>query len=196
MSRRAAALLLATLACGRSAPLPNGMAAPPAEEPPVALNAEPVVQYPPDLYDQRIEGEAVLRLFADSTGRLVPESTRVAESSGHAALDSAAVKGVARLQYAPARRHGLPVATTFLQSVEFRQPGPKGASSLEAPDRRPGRADSNRVRANPAKPRPDSSRAPRDTGPVRPDSNQARPDTAGARPDSTQARPDTNGAAR
>ncbi|MGH7538883.1 MAG: energy transducer TonB, partial [Gemmatimonadales bacterium] len=50
------------------------------------------MQYPPDLYDRRIEGDVVLRLYVDSTGQLVPESTRVAESSGQAAFDSAAVR--------------------------------------------------------------------------------------------------------
>ena len=45
----------------------------------------------PALFDQGIEGTVILRLFADSTGKLVPDSTRVQESSGYPALDSAAV---------------------------------------------------------------------------------------------------------
>jgi TonB family protein len=69
----------------------------------------------------------VLRLFVDSTGRLVPESSRVAESSGYPALDSAALAGARQLRFAPARRHGLPVATAFLQPVEFRHPEAAGA---------------------------------------------------------------------
>jgi protein TonB len=105
---------------------PTG-SAPPDQEPPVALNADSPIQYPPKLYDQKVEGDVVLRLFVDSTGRLVPESSRVAESSGYPALDSAALAGARQLRFAPARRHGLPVATAFLQPVEFRHPEAAGA---------------------------------------------------------------------
>ena len=187
MIRRAVAFALMATACGGSA-APSNSADAPAEEPPVALNAEPAVQYPPDLYDQRVEGDVVLRLFADSTGRLAPESTRVIESSGFPLLDSAAVRGVARLRYAPARRHGLPVATTFLQAMEFRHPGgataPRAAPATrrERPDTSVGNRSSDRTR-------PDTTRARRDTGRVSPDS----PTTP---PDSAKARPDSNGPAR
>jgi TonB family protein len=164
-------LLLGALACGGSAPRTGGADAP-AEEPPVALNAEPTVQYPPTLYDQRVEGDVELHLFVDSTGRLATESTRVTESSGNAALDSAAVRGVARVRYAPARRHGLPVATSFLQTVEFRHPGASGAAATP------------RARADSTRPRRDS------TGAV----PRSRPDSAPA-PDSTNPKPDSSGAA-
>ena len=186
MIRGAAAFVLVVTACGGSATPSNSTAAP-AEEPPVALNADPAVQYPPDLYDQRVEGDVVLRLFADSSGQLVPESTRVAESSGFPLLDSAAVKGVARLRYAPARRNGLPVATTFLQTLEFRHPRGGGAARA-ATDSRPQRPDTS-VRNRGAE------RAPRDTVKARRDSGGAAPDSTPSR-DSTKARPDTNGPAR
>jgi protein TonB len=88
----------------------------------VAVNAESPIQYPRVLYDQKIEGNVVLRLFVDSTGRLVRDSTRVAESSGYPALDSAALAGSSELRFAPAKRRGVPVATAFLQPVEFRHP--------------------------------------------------------------------------
>ena len=89
----------------------GGQAAPPESEPPVALNAEMPIAYPPTLYEQKVEGDVTLRLFVDSTGRLIPESTRVAEPSGFAALDSAAIAGSARLRFAPGKRNGIPVAT-------------------------------------------------------------------------------------
>jgi TonB family protein len=215
MTRRIAVLGLAALACGGSSPPPN-LGSAPAEEPPVALNAEPAVQYPPDLYDRRVEGDVVLRLFVDSTGRLAPESTRVAESSGTAALDTAAVRGVAHLQYAPARRHGLAVATAFLQTIEFRHPGvsltpaPSAAAAAPAPPpvTPPSRTAAPAVRStrsDSVAPRPDTVRhvpppAPDTTRP-RPEPTPVRPDTTPARrdsttpPDSTKARPDSNGAA-
>jgi len=91
-------------------------------EPPVATNAEIPIAYPPALYREGVEGTVVLRLFIDETGRIVPDSTVVAEGSGYPPLDSAALAGVAELQYAPARRNGVAVATTFLQPVQFQLP--------------------------------------------------------------------------
>ena len=61
------------------------------------------------LLEQGIEGRVLLRLYADSLGTLVPDSTRVAESSGYPALDSAAVGGAPALRFSPALRHGRPV---------------------------------------------------------------------------------------
>jgi protein TonB len=63
----------------------------------------------------------------DDSGRVVAESTRVQESSGYPALDSAALAAVPRLRYAPALRDGRPVATGFMQPFNFRAP-PGGGS--------------------------------------------------------------------
>jgi protein TonB len=98
---------------------------PPADrrdEPPIAVNAESPVEYPPAFFDQGIEGNVILRLYSDEQGRLVKDSTRVAESSGYPALDSAAIHAVPRLRFAPATRNGTPVAAAFLQPVQFRHP--------------------------------------------------------------------------
>lgn len=182
MSRRIRWLLLGAVACGGSAPGSNDSADAAAEEPPVGLNAEPAVQYPPTLYDQGVEGDVELRLFIDSSGRLSPESTKVSESSGYAALDTAAVRGVARLRYAPARRHGVPVATSFLQTIEFRRPG-AAARPARPVTRRDSTAVVPRVRA-------DSPRVRSDT--VRPPASQPTPSTP---PDTTKSKPDSSGAA-
>lgn len=126
MGRRLILLLLAA-ACGGRDPDADSMAQePPSFEPPVATNAESPVRYPPALFAEAIEGTVMLRLFVNDEGTVVPESTRVAESSGNAAFDSAAVEGVARMVFAPARRDGTPVPTTFLQPIYFRHP--EGAS--------------------------------------------------------------------
>jgi TonB family protein len=92
-----------------------------ANDVPVALNGDSVFGYPPEAYRQGIEGEVRLRLYVDSAGRVVPESTRVASSSGTPALDSAAMASAADLRFAPAHRAGVPVAATFQQPVIFRR---------------------------------------------------------------------------
>src|SRR5258705_4973387 len=84
--------------------------APPESEAPVALNPDMPIAYPPRQFDQKVEGDVTLRLFVDSTGKLISESTRVAEPSGYAALDSAALAGSAALRVAPAKRHGVAAA--------------------------------------------------------------------------------------
>lgn len=215
MRRFAATLVVGTLACGGSPPPPDAQGAqappPPESEAPVALNPDVPIAYPAPLFEQRIEGEVVLRLFTDSMGRLIPESTRVAESSNYPALDSAALAGSARLRFAPARRRGVPVATTFLQPVEFHYPGsPERASggggttlppnsTVPAPERVP-TAPAVTPRPVPPRVRPDSARPPRDTtrqraDTTRPDSTRPPADTTRPPTDTTRSRPDASGAA-
>ena len=93
------------------------------ELPPVALNADSPIEYPRGLFDQGIEGTVFLKLYVDSAGVLVPDSSQVFESSGYPALDSAALAGAGQLRFSPALRDGDPVAAAFLQPVEFRSPG-------------------------------------------------------------------------
>jgi periplasmic protein TonB len=118
---------MATLACGpaddgtvklvdRAPPPPVT----PVEEPPVAINPVSPVRYPPALLAQGIEGRVLLRLFVDSAGQVVPDSTRIAESSGYPALDSAALVGAPELRFSPALLQGRPVPAPFLQPVQFR----------------------------------------------------------------------------
>lgn len=100
----------------RSAPSPVS----PAEEPPVAINPVSPVRYPPALLEQGIEGQVLLRLYVDSAGRLIPDSTRIEESSGYPALDSAALAGSPELQFSPALHQGRPIAAPFIQPIQFR----------------------------------------------------------------------------
>ena len=118
------ALALGLLACGTAPAVDLARSAGPDQQPPVPLNTDAPIQYPPRLFDAHLDGDVVLRLFVDATGRLVPESSRVAESSGVPAFDSAALAGAPRLQFAPARRRGVAVAASFLEPVEFRHPQP------------------------------------------------------------------------
>jgi TonB family protein len=98
------------------------------DEPPVPLNADSPADYPAALAQQRIGGTVILRLFVSEEGLVAAESTRLQESSGYPALDSAALAAAPRLQYAPALREGRPVAVHFLQPFNFRAPPGGGAS--------------------------------------------------------------------
>ncbi len=136
MKSKVAVLLigLPLLACSRSSDgtvaLPRDQIAVVAREsdPPVALNATPPVEYPMALFQQRISGTVLLRLYVDETGKQILDSARVQESSGYPALDSAALAAAPRLRYAPALRNGVPVATAFTQPVYFRHPDRGGAT--------------------------------------------------------------------
>jgi TonB family protein len=97
-----------------------------ADQPPVAINPVTPMVYPPALLEQGIEGRVLLKLFVDAQGTLILDSTRVAESSGYPALDSAALSGARELRFSPALRNGRPVAGPFLQPVHFRHPRSRG----------------------------------------------------------------------
>jgi TonB family protein len=128
-TRSAAVFAIALFACerrddgtmrlaDRNAPAPVS----PAEEPPVAINPVSPVRYPPALLEQGIEGQVLLRLYVDSLGRVIPDSTRIEESSGYPALDSAAVVASPELRFSPALHQGRPIAAPFIQPVQFRGP--------------------------------------------------------------------------
>lgn len=99
-----------------------GGRAPTPEVLPVVLNAEPPFRYPPGLWAQRVQGNVTLRVFVDSTGAPAPDSTSIVESSGIAALDSAALAGAPQLRFRPARYRGSAVGTPLLVPVFFRHP--------------------------------------------------------------------------
>jgi periplasmic protein TonB len=89
---------------------------------PVMLNKELPFRYPPALYAQKVQGNVTLRIYIDSNGAIVPDSTRVAETSGFSALDSAAMKGSRDLKFDPAKTRGQPVPVSILLPVFFRHP--------------------------------------------------------------------------
>lgn len=89
---------------------------------PVMLNKELPFRYPPALYAQKVQGNVTLRIFIDSDGSIVPDSTRIAETSGFTALDSAAMKGSRDLKFEPAKTMGQPVPVSILLPVFFRHP--------------------------------------------------------------------------
>jgi len=89
---------------------------------PVMLNKELPFRYPPALYAQKVQGNVTLRIYIDSNGAIVPDSTRIAETSGFTALDSAAMKGSRDLKFEPAKTMGQPVPVSILLPVYFRHP--------------------------------------------------------------------------
>src|SRR5690242_17094089 len=86
-----AATLSALSACGEGAGVRSSSAAPadarsgrPApDQVPVMLNTELPFRYPAALYARKVQGNVTLRLYVDSVGRVRPESTHIAESSGY-----------------------------------------------------------------------------------------------------------------
>jgi protein TonB len=143
--RRVGALLLVLAACrgreGDAAPArPEGDAsagsapsaatpaatvdapAEPVDGPPRMKNPDPPFRYPSALYARKVQGNVTLRLWVDSTGLVLPESTRVAEPSGYTSLDSSAVAGSEKLRFTPGLREGHPVGAAILFPVYFRHP--------------------------------------------------------------------------
>jgi TonB family protein len=107
--------LLAPLAC-RDAPEDG------AAGDPTLLTRDLPFMYPPALYAARVEGDVGLRLFIDSLGLVVQESTSVVEPSGHPEFDSAAVRGAPYLEFQPARASGSRIGKTVVLPVKFRLP--------------------------------------------------------------------------
>ena len=89
---------------------------------PVMLNKELPFRYPPALYAQKVQGNVTLRIYIGRDGSIVPDSTRVAETSGFNALDSAAMKGSRDLKFEAAKTHGQAVPVSILLPVYFRHP--------------------------------------------------------------------------
>ena len=89
---------------------------------PVMLNKELPFRYPPSLYSKKIQANVTLRVFIDQEGQIVSESTHVAESSGFAPMDSAAVRGSGDLRFIPAKTRGQAVPVSILFPVYFRHP--------------------------------------------------------------------------
>jgi TonB family protein len=135
MSRSAALAMILLSGCGkpddgtiRLAARDTAAATGTADQPPVAINSVSPMVYPAALLEQGIEGRVLLRLYADSMGAIAHDSSRIAESSGYPALDSAALAGAATLRFSPALRHGRPVGGPFLQPVQFRNPRNRSAA--------------------------------------------------------------------
>ena len=103
---------------------------------PVLLTRDLPFVYPAALFTARVEGDVALRLFIDSLGLVVQESTTVAEPSGHPEFDSAAIAGAPYLEFQPARDGGARVGRTVVLPVKFRLPSADSARRDTLPAKR------------------------------------------------------------
>ncbi len=101
---------LLTLGCGIGADI----------ERPRPLFDDSPVEYPVDMWERGVEGSTLVRVLVGADGGV--ERAEVAESSGHASLDSAAVKGAQAMRFAPALRDGEPLRVWARVPVHFRKP--------------------------------------------------------------------------
>jgi TonB family protein len=125
LRRSLAMLLLAYVAAcnrGEGSSLPFQTVGKQPDVAPVMLNKELPFRYPPALYAQKVQGNVTLRIYIDREGAIVGDSTRVAETSGFNALDSAAMKGSRDLKFVPAKTQGQAVPVSILLPVFFRHP--------------------------------------------------------------------------
>lgn len=119
-----ALLMIGVAACqkGEGSGLPFQTVGRQPDVAPVMLNKELPFRYPPALYAQKVQGNVTLRIFINRDGTIATDSTRIAETSGFTALDSAAMKGSRDLKFEPAKTQGQPVPVSILLPVYFRHP--------------------------------------------------------------------------
>ena len=86
-------------------------------EKPTLLFTESPVEYPLDLWDQDVEGNTLVGVLVNEEGGV--DSVIVMESSGHSALDSAAVRGALAMEFEPATREGEPLRVWARVPVHF-----------------------------------------------------------------------------
>lgn len=116
------ALLLSVACSSPQTASDTALIRPQPDEKPIMVNRDLPFHYPGALYALRRQGNVTLRLYVDSTGQTVPESTRVEEKSEYPEFDSAAVAGARDLHFIPAKLHGEPMGMTILFPVYFRHP--------------------------------------------------------------------------
>ncbi len=88
---------------------------------PDPLFSESPVEYPLDLWHQDVEGSTVVRVLVNEEGGV--DSVMIAETSGHVALDSAAVRGARAMVFTPARKEGKPLRVWARVPVYFSKDG-------------------------------------------------------------------------
>ena len=104
-------------AAGAMVPLLVGCTGDQQIERPTPLFNEVPIEYPLSMWDQDIEGQTLLRVRVNDLGRV--DDVEIMQSSGHPALDTAAVRGARSLRFEPARRNGKRIEVWAQVPVEF-----------------------------------------------------------------------------
>ncbi|HRP06872.1 MAG TPA: TonB family protein [Gemmatimonadales bacterium] len=113
MSRLLLSLALLLAACSSEPPLAGEF------HPAVPVEGQEPIPYPSELFSAGVEGQVLLYLWVDSTGTVVRDSTRIAESSGQTAFDAAALQAAPTLRFEPARRGDTLVAAPIQVPIHF-----------------------------------------------------------------------------
>ena len=87
-------------------------------EPPTPMPDASPFEYPVELWDRGVQGEALLLVHVTELGDV--DSVSVEMSSGEVAFDSAAVRGARRLRFAPARQADRRIPAWTRVPVRFR----------------------------------------------------------------------------
>ena len=125
-----AAALTLDPAQAAAADLPPPPVARPEATTPPSLKEHPEAPYPQQALRDRVEGNVGLELDLDTGGNVV--GVRVTAPAGHG-FDEAAVEAARRFTFAPARRRGVPVASTVEFTYEFHLPPPAAPPPVAAP---------------------------------------------------------------
>jgi TonB family protein len=86
------------------------------QEPQLMPDPTPV-RYPRALWDENVEGETEVLVHVSAVGDVL--EAYVAQTSGHAEFDSAAVQGARKLRFTPGKRGNKPVAMHVRIPVRF-----------------------------------------------------------------------------
>ena len=108
-----------------TAPLLVALAACASEEPlvlPVAVEQETPFVYPEELWDENVEGQAIVMVHVTAEGGV--DSVYVRSTSGYEEMDSAAVSGARELRFEPGRRGADPVDVWVRLPVRFTKSPP------------------------------------------------------------------------
>ena len=120
-----APLLLALVACGDDSPLVL----------PVPVGDQAPFVYPEALWDENVEGQAIVMVHVTADGGV--DSVYVRSTSGYEEMDSAAVSGARELRFEPGRRGEDPVDVWVRLPVRFTK-SPPAEGGDESADRATG----------------------------------------------------------
>jgi TonB family protein len=96
------------------------------QRPPALQSRELPFRYPVRLWREGVEGEVLLRIHVTALGTV--DSVEFERSSGHAELDSIALRGARQLRYAPATEDEQPVAVWAMLPVRFTRSAGTGST--------------------------------------------------------------------